>query len=102
MKRYFVNESERFNLDSMRTHLQVMNDDDYAGIKVTDGRTAEERETLIEEIEQLLSEAMFKGTVTGPQLGRIRQIVAERQMIRYTTCLAAGMSEQDAAYAFDD
>lgn len=58
-------------------------------------------EEFREEVSDLLGKAMY-GKVTGKEYGRIKDICAERNLIRYATCLASGMSEDRAAYAFFD
>ncbi len=98
VKKYRVNESECFNLHSMYDHLKAMEIEmeesgDYSGI--------EDLQARITEVDDLLNKAAYVGSlVDWPTLKRIREIKEERQMIRYTTCLAAGSSEQDAALAF--
>lgn len=39
--------------------------------------------------------------VTGKEYGRIKEIADWRNEIRYRTCIQRGMSEKDAAVAFD-
>lgn len=97
-KKYRVNESELFNLQSMRDKLYVQRDD---AIDASDYETAEKAQARIEEVETLLNEAPYVGAaVIWPTLKRIREIAAERQMLRYNTCIAAGASESEAALAF--
>ncbi len=99
-KKYRVNESELFNLDSMRTHLQVLR---YDAIDAGNRELEDQLDAQIDEIEGLMEKAWYVGAlVDWPTLKRIREIKAERQMQRYATCLAAGMSEERAAGAFDD
>ena len=102
MKKYRVNESEVFNLQSMYEHLKCdeiyMNEniDDYSKKDFT---ALYER---IKEVENLMDKAYCVGAlVTWPELKRIREIKAERQLIRYATCLAMGTPENEAAIAFD-
>ena len=45
---------------------------------------------------------MHFGRVTRSEWDRIQEIVNERQMQRYVTCLNSGMDERAAAGAFDD
>ena len=107
VRKYYCNNSMKFNLDSMYTHLQCIKYDfedkvitgevEICGRKV-DIDTIDD---LIEEVGDLLGKAMW-GKVTGREYGRIKAISQERQMIRYMTCLNAGMSERDAGYAFTD
>ena len=92
VKKYRVNESENFNLVSMYEHLKAQEED---------GDWSEELHARIAEVEDLMEKAPFVGSlVDWPTLKRIREIKDERQMIRYTTCLAAGSDERDAALAF--
>lgn len=96
VKKYRVNESENFNLQSMYEHLKVQEEQERA-----EGGWDEQLHARIAEVEDLLEKAPFVGSlVDWPTLKRIREIKEERQMIRYTTCLAAGSSERDAALAF--
>ena len=97
IKKYRVNESELFNLESMYEHLMVM-------IEQMEGGEREWDDTLftrVEELENLLDKTNGIGSlVDWPTLKRIREIQAERQFIRYNRCLAAGMSEKDAGECF--
>lgn len=99
LKKYRVNESEHFNLMSMYDHLMVQRDalrDDPAA----DPAELDTVEARIDEVSGLMDKAYCVGAmVTWPVLSRIREIQAERQHIRYSRCLAAGMNEQDAAVA---
>lgn len=62
----------------------------------------EELDKRLEEINQLMEKAFCVGAlVDWPTLKRIREIKEERQLIRYNTCLAAGLSEREAALAFE-
>lgn len=96
-KKYRVNESEVFNLQSMYDKLNVWL------IEMQDGER-EWDETVfdrLEEVEGLMDKAYCIGAlVDWPTLKRIREIKAERQMLRYAAGLAAGHSERDAAIAF--
>ena len=96
----------KFNLDSMYTHIKCI------GYDLEDGKiksayvcgrtvTLDNIDELLEEVGDLLSKATW-GKVTGKEYGRIKAISEERQMIRYATCIAHGMSERDAGYAFTD
>lgn len=85
-------ESALFNLDSMRTKLL---NEQY------EQPEREELQKRIDEIENLL-EKMQLGRVTRSEWNRIQEIVNERQMQRYITCLNSGMDERTAAGAFDD
>ena len=97
-KLYRVNESEHFNLMSMYEHLLVMRDDARECGDIEAEETAEGR---IWEVEKLLDEAWCVGArVDWPTLKRIREIREERQNIRYAIAIAAGVNEQDAAYAY--
>lgn len=96
-KKYRVNESEVFNLQSMYDKLNVWL------IEMQDGER-EWDETIferLEEVEDLMNKAYGVGVlVDWNTLKRIREIKDERQMLRYTRSLAAGHSERDAAIAF--
>ena len=86
-------ESALFNLDSMRTKL--LNE------QYEQPEREDELQVRIDEVETLL-EKMHFGRVTRSEWNRIQEIVNERQMQRYVTCLNSGMDERDAAGAFDD
>ena len=86
-------ESALFNLDSMRTKL--LNE------QYEQPEREEELQERIDEIENLL-EKMHFGRVTRSEWNRIQEIVNERQMQRYVTCLNSGMDERAAAGAFGD
>ena len=61
----------------------------------------DELQKRIDEVENLL-EKMHFGRVTHSEWDRIQEIVNERKMQRYVTCLNSGMDERTAAGAFDD
>lgn len=86
-------ESALFNLDSMRTKL--LNE------KYEQPEREDELQVRIDEVENLL-EKMHFGSVTRSEWNRIQEIVNERRMQRYVTCLNSGMDERDAAEAFND
>lgn len=97
MKKYRVNGSEHFNLYSMYEKLRVWEIEMQEGERPWDDSIFDR----IEEVENLMDKAYCVGAlVDWPTLKRIREIQAERQMIRYNRCLAAGHSERDAAIAF--
>ena len=107
MKTYYCNSSMKFNLDSMITLVQNLKYDFESGeltgeVEVC-GKTIDAVSVydLLEELYDLHGKALF-GKVTGKEYGRIKEIQGERQMIRYAKCIAAGMSERDAGYAFTD
>ncbi len=86
-------DSALFNLDSMRTKLlneQYENPD-----------REESLQTKIDEIENLL-EKIYSGRIPVRDWNRVQEIVNERKMQRYMTCLQSGMSETDSAGAFED
>lgn len=61
----------------------------------------DEIEARITEVEELMEKAYCVGAlVDWPTLKRIREIKAERQLIRYNTCMQQGATEKDAAIAF--
>lgn len=96
MKKYRVNESEVFNLQSMYDHLKCIEIDMREGNIKWDDKI-EER---IEEVESLMESAYCIGAlVTWSQLRRIREIRDERNMIRYNIAIENGASEHDAGYA---
>lgn len=91
-------ESALFNLDSLRTHLYVQQAELAEIGKYAEADAFDER---IEEVEDLLGK-MHGGRVTRKEWARIQELVAERQMQRYVTCLNSGMDERIAAGAFED
>lgn len=99
MKKYRVNSSEHFNLLSMYEHLKVLEIKLQEDEKI--GMSADELYSRIEKVESLMDKAYCVGAlVDWPTLKAIREIQAERQMIRYQNSLAAGINERDAALAF--
>lgn len=97
-KKYRVNGSEHFNLQSMYEKLKCIE------IDMDEGAIPYNEKILdrIEEIERLMDAAPYVGSlVDWPTLKRIREIKEERQMIRYATCLAAGTPENEAALSFE-
>ena len=105
IKKYFVKMNMRFNLESMRTTMlnirDDMRDNEYETIEIM-GKIMNEDdvENFIDELEDLMSKANYK--VTGKEYGRIKAIADARNLMRYATCLANGMSESDASLAFFD
>lgn len=98
-KKYRVNGSEVFNLQSMYEHLKVkeleMEEAPRGTISIDEFSKLYDR---LEELEVLMEKAPYIGAlVDWNTLKRIREITAERQMIRYSTCLAAGATEEEAA-----
>ena len=102
-RKYYVKSNWWFNLDSMNTKIYCLLDDieegniQYVWLM---GKKMGEKELISFqlEIQDLLAYQGYK--VTGRQYGRIKAISEERNMMRYATCLANGMSEENAAYAF--
>lgn len=92
-------DSAMFNLDSMREHLLYQIDMIHSGQAEGD---YEELRTRVEEVEDLLGMLKSGRLPNYATWKRIQQIVKERQMMRYTTCLASGMDEATAAGAFQD
>lgn len=92
-----VRESESilFNLDSLRTHLLNLQYESYNDDEV------EKLQERIDEVENLLMKFNYKG-LTNQELSRARELVNERQFMRYVTCLNSGLDEQTAAGAFQD
>ena len=103
MKKYRVNESEHFNLYSMYDKLKCMEIDmQEAPAHTYNENQWNEIEKRLEEIENLMEKAYCVGALVDWQtLKRIREIKEERQLIRYNTCIAQGVSEKDASKAFD-
>lgn len=99
MKKYRVNSSENFNLMSMREKLYVLRDEALESNNWDEVEAVEDR---ISEVESLLDKAPYVGSlVDWPTLKRIREIKEERQYIRYNRCLSIGMTEAEAALAFE-
>ena len=91
-------ESALFNMDSLRTKLLNEQDDAFdAG----DDAKYESISAKVEEVEGLL-EKMYMNNVKVKDWERIQELVNERKMQRYITCLNSGMDEQIAAGAFED
>lgn len=97
MKKYRINSSELFNLQSMYDHLKCMEIDLREGLRddwdYVMGR--------IEEVEKLLSKVNGVGSlVDWPTLKRIREIKDERNFIRYNIAIQNGANEIEAGNAF--
>ena len=86
-------ESALFKLDSMRTKL--LNE------QYEHPEREKKKKKRIDEVETLLTKMHF-GRVTKSEWNRIQEIVNERQMQRYITCINSGMDERIAGGAFDD
>ena len=86
-------ESALFNLDSMRTKL--LNE------QYEQPEREEELQKQIDVVEHLLERIHF-GKITRSEWNKIQEIVNERKMQRYITCLANGMDERMAAEALED
>lgn len=104
-KKYYVKQNYRFNLDSMRVHVMNLIDDirdgNFDTVELMGETMDEDRlEEFKEEIEDLMEKAWYP--VCGKDYGRIKAISDERNMIRYATCTANGMSDEDAGYCFFD
>ena len=103
-RKYFVKSAYRANLASMITKLHCfvydMRDGEYKTVEVM-GKVYDEITIgdLIEECRELLGKANW-GKVTGREYGRIKAISNARDIMRYSTCIAKGMDESKAAYAF--
>lgn len=103
-RKYFVKAAYRTNLDTMITKLHCfkydMEDGEYDTVEVM-GKTydIDTIYDLIDECQVLLGKANF-GKVTGREYGRIKAISDARDVMRYSTCIANGMDESKAAYAF--
>lgn len=98
VKKYRVNESEIFNLQSMHDRLKCMEIDAQEN---SDWDALEKIEERLEEVNILLESAYCIGAlVTWEQLKRIREIRDERNEIRYSIAIQNGASEYDAGYAF--
>lgn len=100
MKLYRVNGREVEELFSMKEKLGVLRNEAIDEGRYDEADLYEER---LEEVDNLVSKAWYAGAlVDWPSLKRIREIKAERCAMRYGACIAAGLSEKKAAYAFMD
>ncbi len=103
-RKYWVKATYRTNLDTFITKCHCirydMEDGEYDEIELIGKRyNIDTIANLIEECQELLSSACF-GKVTGREYGRIKEISEFRDYQRYATCIASGMSEEKASYAF--
>jgi hypothetical protein len=103
-RKYWVKASYRTNLDTFITKCYCiryeMEDGEYDEIELLGKKyDIETIYDLIDECQQLLGIANC-GKVTGREYGRIKQISEFRDYQRYATCIANGMSEDKASYAF--
>ena len=102
-RKYFVKSAYRTNLDSLLTKVHCIDDDMREGKydtveimgKMYDVVTIDE---LIDELRNLIN--LSYGKVTGKEYARIKAISEYRDLLRYATCIANGMDECKAAYAF--
>lgn len=101
-KKYRVNGSEHFNLYSMCDRLKCIEIDMTEDTEHTyTEKQWDEIEARITEVEELMEKAYCVGAlVDWSTLKRIREIKAERQLIRYNTCMQQGATEKEAAIAF--
>ncbi len=88
-------ESALFNLDSLRTKLLNERYEAY------ENGNEDEIQKRIDEVENLISKMHF-GRVSATEWNRIQELVNERKMQRYVTCVNSGMDEQLASGAFED
>ena len=102
--KYFVKSVDRFNLDSMRVHLWcvIYELQEKGGKSEIMGKEMEIEEVteLKNECERLELKSRY-GKVNGKEYGRIKEISLERQMLRYATCIKAGMNESKASLSFE-
>ena len=103
-RKYWVKASYRTNLDSFITKCHCirydMEDGEYDEIELLGKKyDIETIYDLIDECQHLLGIANC-GRVTGKEYGRIKRISEFRDCQRYATCIANGMSEDKASYAF--
>ncbi len=108
IRKYFVKGAWIFNLEAMHDKLYCILYDiqdrkisfpiTIAGTKCRD---EDDIERLIEEASKLEWIAKSR-KVTPKEYGRIKAMVEWRVNIRYNTCMAAGMSEQEAGRCFED
>ena len=105
-RKYWVKDGMLFNLETMRTKIQLFQYDIEEGLMESVelmGETMDydRLEEFKQEIETLHDTVWWNGKkATGKEYGRIKAISDERDLMRYETCLASGMSESDAGYAF--
>ena len=107
-KKYFVKGSWIFNLEAMHDKLWCLIYDAREGklqfpVVIADRKCNSEDDIydVLDEASRLECAAK-SGRVTGKQYGRIKAIVEWRVGVRYTTCMAAGMSEREAGMCFAD
>ena len=105
-RKYYVRMNWRFNLDSMYTSLcNILYDMEDGTVKTVEIMGKEMDYDAVWDFRDEVADLGFKasvGKVTGKEYGRIKAISDERNLWRYSTCIAAGMSERDASYAFFD
>ena len=104
-KMYRINSRMAFNLGSMITHVWCLSYDFRDGLIKEPieccGRILKSEDDCIDLVHELEELPGYVGDfVTGKQYGWIKRITEERCVLRYAACINAGMSENDAAYAF--
>lgn len=102
-RKYFVKAAYRTNLETMLTKLHCykydMQDGEIENVEIMgEIYDLDSIYDLIEECQQLLLKS--SGKVTGKEYGRIKAISDARDLMRYITCVANGMDESKASYAF--
>ena len=91
-------ESALFNMDSLRTKLLNERDDAFMG---GDEQKYETICSRVDEVETLLGK-MYMNNIRRNDWAKIQELVNERKMQRYITCLNSGMDERIAAGSFED
>lgn len=105
VKKYYVKQNYRFNLESMLVRVMNLIDDirdgEFETVELM-GETMDvyRLDDFKEEIEDLIAKAY--GQVCGKDYGRIKAISDARNTIRYANCKANGMSETNGGYCFFD
>lgn len=106
MNKYFIKDSMRFNLEGMRDHVRIIWFDFFNGKRTKKVvccdkvlSSAEEAQSLIDEIDSLLWESRRGNKVEGKTYGRIKAISDERNHWRYSVNSEVGMDSSRAIYA---
>ena len=108
VRKYYVKGSWIFNLESMHDKLWCIIYDIREGeiqlpieIAGTVCNDEDDIHRLLDECADLEWTAK-RGKVTGKEYGRIKELAEWRILVRYATCINAGMSESKAGICFED
>lgn len=95
VKYYPVSERIEFGLESMYDKAMYM-----ITCEFPDGKISNEELDRWMDIADECARLMNRAWLSGKDYGIAKKLTIEREWMRYTRCLAAGMSEREAGQAF--